>query len=77
MQACEPDASLMCGCCGRGFGQYDLAWCSICGLPFHLALRTDMPVNECGEAWLSDAVEAVIFSCNRCIGAQRDTPGQI
>jgi len=32
----------------------------------------DVPVEDCGEAWLSDEVEAVVFGCNRCLEPQQD-----
>jgi hypothetical protein len=58
---------LVCLCCGRGFEGNDLAWCSICGEPFHLALRIDVPALDCGQAWISDELEAVQFGCSRCL----------
>lgn len=66
----QPDAAeLRCTCCGRAFQVHDLAWCSSCGGPFHLALRTDVPVQDCGDAWIDEELEAVQFGCNRCLQA--------
>jgi hypothetical protein len=67
----SPDGE--CCCCGRPFVGQDLARCSICGAPFHLALRIDVPAVDCGQAWISDELEAVQFGCNRCL---RPEPNQ-
>jgi len=64
-----------CTWCGGSFQFHDLAWCSMCGGPFHLALRMDVPVEDCGHAWLSDELEAVVFSCNRCLELQGEPTG--
>ena len=60
-----------CTCCAGPFRAHDLGWCSLCGEPFHLALRIDIPVAECGEAWIDDELEAVQFGCNRCLQSSR------
>lgn len=60
-----------CAVCG---GEMDVnrAICNQCGRAFHLALRVDAGVTDCGDAWIDDEVQALVFGCNRCLG--RATP---
>ena len=44
------------------------AICNDCGREFHLALRTDQPAKDCGDAWIDEEVQALLFGCNRCLG---------
>jgi hypothetical protein len=44
------------------------ATCNLCGQEFHLALRIDVPARECGDAWIDDEVQALVFGCNVCLG---------
>ncbi len=44
------------------------ATCNQCGADFHFALRTDVPAKDCGDAWIDDEVQALVFGCNRCLG---------
>ena len=64
----EPSpAEASCPCCDRSFSAYDRAVCSFCGRPFHLAMRLDVPVDECGQVWINDEAEALEFGCNDCL----------
>lgn len=62
-----------CGVCGEALGD-NRATCQQCGADFHLALRTDVPARDCGDAWIDDEVQALIFGCNRCLGKQQPAP---
>lgn len=44
------------------------ATCNECGREFHLALRTDVPARDCGDAWIDDDVQALVFGCDLCLG---------
>ncbi|HLZ72941.1 MAG TPA: hypothetical protein VKV26_23805 [Dehalococcoidia bacterium] len=44
------------------------ATCNQCGADFHFALRIDVPAKDCGDAWIDDEVQALVFGCNRCLG---------
>jgi hypothetical protein len=44
------------------------ASCSQCGREFHLALRTDVPTRDCGDAWIDDEAQALVFGCDLCLG---------
>ena len=46
----------------------DRAACHRCGREFHLALRSDSAVVDCGDAWIDGELEALVFSCNTCLG---------
>jgi predicted amidophosphoribosyltransferase len=47
------------------------AACNECGREFHLALRTDIAVQDCGDAWIHDELQAVVFGCDDCLGRTR------
>jgi len=57
----------VCVCCRRPFRAHDRAICTSCGAGFHLAMRIDVVVEECGEVWINDELEALEFGCNRCL----------
>jgi hypothetical protein len=67
----EPGAtdSARCVCCDRPFAGHDHAMCTTCGKAFHLAMRVDVPVEECGQVWINETLEALEFGCNRCLEA--------
>lgn len=44
------------------------ASCNQCGREFHLALRTDVAARDCGDAWIDDEVQALVFGCDLCLG---------
>jgi len=44
------------------------ATCNQCGADFHFALRVDVPAKDCGDAWIDDEIQALVFGCNRCLG---------
>jgi hypothetical protein len=58
----------MCVCCGERFKEHDLAVCTMCGGSFHLALRTDVEVRDCGDVWINEELDGIEFGCNRCLG---------
>lgn len=49
------------------------ASCNDCGRDFHLALRTDRPARDCGDAWIDDEMQALLFGCNACLGRAAET----
>ena len=53
---------------------HNRANCLDCGNDFHLALRVDVPARDCGEAWVDDEVQAVVFGCNLCLGHTAQAP---
>jgi hypothetical protein len=57
----------LCAICGRAMDR-NRASCNQCGAEFHLALRTDVEMQDCGDAWIDDDVQALVFGCNRCLG---------
>lgn len=61
-----------CVCCGEGFKAHDLAVCNSCGGNFHLAMRIDVEVKECGQVWINEELDGIEFGCNRCLGIQRE-----
>lgn len=46
------------------------ATCNQCGADFHFALRVDVPARDCGDAWIDDEIQALVFACNRCLGRE-------
>jgi predicted amidophosphoribosyltransferase len=57
----------LCGVCGEAMDE-NRASCNQCGNEFHLALRIDRPARDCGEAWIDEDVQALVFGCNTCLG---------
>ncbi|HEY7295138.1 MAG TPA: hypothetical protein VH916_08850 [Dehalococcoidia bacterium] len=57
----------LCTVCHDGLTE-NRATCNRCGADFHFALRLDVPSKDCGDAWIDDEVQALIFGCNRCLG---------
>lgn len=55
-----------CAVCGLPMDR-NRASCNQCGAEFHLALRTDVAMQDCGDAWIDDEVQALVFGCNRCL----------
>jgi hypothetical protein len=62
-----------CAICGEPLAT-DRATCYRCGREFHLALRTDRPAPDCGDTWIDDEVQALIFACNACLGRLPEPP---
>src|SRR5436190_2510212 len=57
----------LCHVCGSEMDA-NRASCNECGRDFHLALRVDVAARDCGDAWIDDEVQALIFGCNACLG---------
>jgi hypothetical protein len=57
----------LCHVCG-GSMDVNFASCYQCGRNYHLALRVDVDVTDCGDAWVDDEVQALVFGCNVCLG---------
>ncbi len=58
-----------CTVCGEPLSE-QRASCNQCGADFHFALRTDVVTKDCGDAWIDDEIQALIFGCNRCLGRE-------
>ena len=56
----------LCSVCGEDLAA-DRAVCNTCGSDFHLALRTDRPAKDCGDAWIDEDSQSLVFGCQRCI----------
>lgn len=50
------------------------ATCNQCGADYHFALRVDVPAKDCGDAWIDDEIQALVFGCNRCLGRDQPPP---
>jgi hypothetical protein len=71
----EPNTDdALCECCKGPFSAFDRAVCNSCGRPFHLAMRTDVELNECGQVWINEELEALEFGCNDCLRAAGRLP---
>ena len=46
---------------------HTVAHCNACGRPYHLNQRTDLPGEDCGAVWLSEAHLALEFACQPCL----------
>jgi len=57
----------ICNVCHGPLGE-NRAACTMCTAEFHLALRTDIPAIDCGDAWIDDELQALVFGCNACRG---------
>jgi predicted amidophosphoribosyltransferase len=57
----------LCAVCGQTMDD-NRAFCNQCGNAFHLALRVDQNATDCGDAWIDEDVQALVFGCNRCLG---------
>lgn len=57
----------LCAICGLVMDN-NRASCNQCGEQFHLALRVDQNATDCGDAWIDEDVQALVFGCNRCLG---------
>lgn len=62
-----------CHICAEPTSEHCRAECYACGLPFHLALRQDIPGKDCGDVWLDEDHLALEFACNRCLAAESAT----
>ena len=48
-------------------------YCSFCARPFHLSMRNDLQIEECGEVWINDVHLGLEFACRECLeGAEDD-----
>lgn len=43
------------------------AWCSACGLLYHLNQRADLPGDDCGQVWINEEHLGLEFACNACL----------
>lgn len=59
----------ICGICGE-VEETPLVECYECGVRFHLAVRTDVPGKDCGDAILGDST-GIEMICNQCIELRR------
>lgn len=50
------------------------ATCNHCGEQYHLALRTDVKARDCGDAWIDEDTQALVFGCNVCLGRTPKAP---
>lgn len=57
-----------CRVCGEPTSEFSHAICSRCDLPFHLALRQDVPGKDCGQVWINPQHLGLEFGCNVCLG---------
>lgn len=56
-----------CTVCGELLTATREAFCTFCGQPYHLNLRSDMTDPECGQVWLSDENMGLEFGCKTCL----------
>jgi len=63
----------MCNVCADALTE-NQANCHECGAAFHLALRMDVGARDCGDAWIDDEVQAIVFGCNICLGRLEPSP---
>jgi predicted amidophosphoribosyltransferase len=57
----------LCAVCGLAMDE-NRALCNNCGREYHFALRIDAQVTDCGDAWIDEEVQALVFGCNVCLG---------
>jgi hypothetical protein len=60
----------ICRVCGEPTSEFSHAVCSRCDLPFHLALRQDVPAKDCGQVWINPQHLGLEFGCNVCLGIE-------
>ncbi|MER3420451.1 MAG: hypothetical protein C4290_07965 [Chloroflexota bacterium] len=60
----------LCRVCGEPTTEFSHAVCSRCDLPFHLALRQDVPAKDCGQVWINPLHLGLEFGCNVCLGIE-------
>lgn len=59
--------SKACNVCGLEVAIHMEAWCSDCGLLYHLNQRVDLPGDDCGQVWINEEHLALEFACNTCL----------
>ncbi len=62
----------LCRVCGEPTSEFSHAVCSRCDLPFHLALRQDVPAKDCGQVWINPQHLGLEFGCNVCLGVETE-----
>jgi hypothetical protein len=66
----------LCRVCGEPTSEFSHAICSRCDLPFHLALRQDVPAKDCGQVWINPQHLGLEFGCNVCLGFESQSSPQ-
>jgi hypothetical protein len=60
-------AKSSCSVCHEALEAHTETYCNVCGLPFHLNQRSDIPGKDCGEVSISDEHLGLEFFCRNCI----------
>jgi hypothetical protein len=58
----------VCRVCGEMTSIHSTASCMDCSGTFHLALRQDIPAKDCGQVWIDEETQTLVFSCSVCLG---------
>jgi len=64
-----------CCVCGEALDEENVARCTICERQFHLAWSTQVPLKNCGRAWIDERICAMRFMCDTCAKESFPSPG--
>lgn len=53
------------------------ALCTRCNQPFHLQVRQDQPVQDCGAVWVMEPFMTLQYACNSCLGRDKGAPERV
>jgi hypothetical protein len=67
--------ALTCAICGLPVTEQTSTYCSFCARLFHLSMRNDVTIDECGEVWLNDVHLGLEFACRDCLEGGEDDGG--
>jgi hypothetical protein len=66
-----------CVICNKPTGDETTAHCTFCAKPFHLSMRNDITIDECGEVWINDVHLGLEFACRSCLEGANEEDGEL
>lgn len=70
-------AKSSCSVCHEALEAHTEAYCNVCGRPFHLNQRSDIPGKDCGDVSISDEHLGLEFFCRNCIEGEASDPAAL
>lgn len=70
-------AKSSCSVCHEPLEAHTEAYCNVCGQPFHLNQRSDIPGKDCGDVSISEEHLGLEFFCRNCIEGEASDPGAL
>ena len=67
---------VVCAVCGEAGDGKTTSICNVCGEPFHLNPRNDVPGKDCGAVWINEQFLSLEFACQRCLDGDAPAPGR-